>query len=282
MRILLLTVSSLLMLSACRDESVARCESYMKNKTYLYESSCACIINAAKQNKVQNVDGFLSVLWNAEKVRHLLSSDLFQKNAGAINTSHINAIKDVAENCQMSDPQPDTRNILTNFNGKFSGVFNDKPVCMTKSDNAAEIQPYLYAQTTMSGLTPMVLEHVENRHVRAALQSVREGNEQTFAELDDSLSENNRLLLISAFNIDFSRAFFYYKKWEHQSTREAIDNAYFQSYKHLVNLIKNQGEQITPYLSSSFEFYTGSVAVENKCIPLNAPAIVDALKNINQ
>ncbi len=280
MRLLLLTVSCALLLSACNkdDAAITKCESYMQYKTQSYQSSCACIINAAKENQVKDVNGFLSVLWDTKRVERLLTSDLFNQNAGAINTSHINAIKDVVENCPLNDPQPDTRPLLMTFNGVFNGVVDGNFVCMTKNDSQTEVQPYLYQHLTLVGLTPMIAARVKNVHVKYAMKDAITNNEKTFADLDKSLPKDKRLLLLSAFNIDFSRAFFYYKNVEHQSAQDAIDNAYSQAYTNLIKLIANNAEQVTAYLASSFEFYKTPAAIEKGCIPMNAPAIVEALK----
>ena len=223
-----------LLVAACKDPGIKKCEEKLKRVTYKYEEACQCVQNAAKENNVLNFEDFIEFLSNPSTDKAFDSA--FMANAFSANTSpklksYMTTIVDSAAFCHLRDNAPIQESILTNSGSEYLTNINGVSTVLSKEEkkellNNKEFKKLLYRELSFVDLVDWVQKNIKNVNIKNFLESknLKEGYQKF-----EIAPENTKAMILSIFNSDFARAYYYFHKRLNLDKQEAIDQAYLQA-----------------------------------------------------
>jgi len=182
-------------------------------------------------------------------------------------------------------------NILIENNGKFRKSYNEHEIIVKQPQFDArknEIEKYLYTSSKIAPLNDFISSKLKNKniinffitysHNTKGCITDYESRIDNNTNLNDEIKNGARVLLVSMFNNDFARAYFYFKDVEKFNSQEAIDRAYIQAYSALMCTFKGQAI----YFRETIEFYLKNKNVEEKYVFVSTDEFMQIISGMDE
>lgn len=179
----------------------------------------------------------------------------------------------------ISNLNIEKNNILIESNGNFRKNYNGYEIIVKQSqfDNRKnEIEKYLYTSSKIAPLNDFISSKLKNKNIINFFITYSHNTKGYITDYESKIDNNTnwndktkndvKVLIVSMFNNNFARAYFYFKDVEKFNSQEAIDRAYMQAYSLLICIFKNNYNDFGVYWNEMVKFYFKNKNVEEKYV----------------
>lgn len=256
---ILFMAAALMLITACKDKGIDKCEQHFKNSTYKYKEACQCLKKSSKDNHVDDFEDFIVFITdpsNQEKFKSAFMANALGATVSPKLKTYTTAISDGVVFCHLKDNEIIQDNILMQNEGRYLTEVSGINTILTKDEKKEliddkEFRKALYKDLTFSGLADFALSKVKNVNVKNFLIStnLKEGYKKF-----DTVPDNIKAIILSLFNSDFGRAYYYFHNRLKMDKQEALDQAYVQALV-VVSMCLNDAKIFEKYYSDFNEVY---------------------------